>query len=300
MENRGLGGIALLLVVGIAVVFFGVFGGPGALFSDGSADTPARSGDFYAYDEAGVLTQETKDYIVAKNNSLCGQCGSQIVVACVKTTGNTTIGEYAQAMFKSWEIGDAATNNGVLLMLAIDDNDYYMLQGDGIKTSFPTGEIRVILADDMEPDFAVGDYNAAVTKTFDRIVAHFEAAYGIEVVEAPGRTVTEVSDSDIGGGGSGTGLSVSRKDIVDFGVFVVKSVMVMLTIVIVGMVIIVVATILLIVFLMRRKKKKGESFSIDDMVEPKAPPKKNVNPYSAGNAGNAGNESERSVKENEE
>lgn len=282
MENRGLGGIALLLIVGIAVVFFGVLGGPGAIFDDGGTDIPARDGSFYAYDETGVLTQQTKDYIVAKNNSLYDQCGAQVVVACVKSTGNTTIGDYAQAMFKSWAIGDSKTNNGVLILLAIEDNDYYILQGDGIKTSFPTGEIKVILADYMEPEFATGNYDAAVANTFERVIAHFEAAYGIEVVEAPSRTGTEMSNSDLGGGGSGTGISVSRKDIVDFGVFVVKSVMIMLKIVVAGMIIIVVATVLLIVFLVKRKKKKGESFSFDGMVEPKEAPKKNVNPYSPG------------------
>ena len=279
MENRGLGGIALLLIVGIAVVFFGVLGGPGSLFSDnGDGNIPSPSGNFYVYDSANVLTDTTKDYIVSKNWSLCEQCGGQVVVACINSTGNMSISEYASMLFENWQIGDSATNNGVLILLAVEDNNYYMLQGNGIKTSFPTAEIRVILADYMEPDFAAGKYDAAVKETFDRVIAHFEAAYGIEVVEATREWVS--APSDTGNGGSGTGISVSRQDIVDLGVFVVKSVMVMLKIAIAGMVIIVVATVLLIVFLVKRKKKKGEGFSIDEMVEPKAPPKENKNPYS--------------------
>ena len=279
MENRGLGGIAFLLIIGIAVVFFGVLGGPGSFFGDnGDSDIPSPSGSFYVYDSANVLTDATKDYIVSKNWSLCEQCGAQVVVACIKTTGNMPISEYASMLFENWQIGDSKTNNGVLILLAVEDNDYYMLQGNGIKSSLPSGEIKVILTNNMEPSFATGDYDTAVKETFDRVIAHFEAAYGIDVVEATREWVS--TPSDTGNGGSGTGISVSRKDITDFGVFVVKSVMVMLKIVIAGMVIIVVATVLLIVFLMKRKKKKGESFSIDEMVEPKAPPKENVNPYS--------------------
>ena len=148
MENRGLGPIAALLIIGIIVAVTGVLGGPDALFSE-EVSVPEPTDTFYVYDTAGVLSQETEDYIIAKNISLYDQCGSQMVVVCVGSTGSTSITDYAKEIFSSWGIGDSEKNNGVLLVLAIEDNDYYMLQGEGIKSSFPTSEIKLLLTDNL-------------------------------------------------------------------------------------------------------------------------------------------------------
>lgn len=301
MEQRGLGPIVALLVVGIIISMTGVFGGPGSLFGGDDVNVPEPTEAFYVYDTAGVLSQETENYIVAKNISLYDGCGAQAVIVCVGTTGATPITDFAKEIFSGWGIGDRAKNNGVLLLLAVDDNDYYMLQGEGIKSSFPSGEIKLILTESLEPGFAEGNYDAAVRETFDRIIDHYEAAYGITVVESTDRTA--LSGNHQGSGGeSSTGISISRKDIADLGMFVVKSVMTMIKIVIIGLVLIIIGTILLIVFLVRMKRKNGGRLSIGDAVADNALPKKNVNPYSSKMNVNLkeNKENDESVKEEKE
>ena len=93
------------------------------------AEVPQPNGDFYVLDLSGVLSDETKGNIILNNDLLFGACQGQIVVVTVDSTGDTDIGDYACDLFNSWGIGSAEKNNGMLILLAIQDDDYYVLQG---------------------------------------------------------------------------------------------------------------------------------------------------------------------------
>lgn len=137
--------------------------------------------DTYVYDPADVLSDDTVDHIVSLNESLSNQTGGEIIVACISTTGYTDISDYAYDMFNTWKIGDADENNGVLLLLSIDDDDYWCLQGEGLEKTISSGKIKTILSKYLEPDFVVRNYDSGVKATFDALIEEFEAAYSVSV-----------------------------------------------------------------------------------------------------------------------
>ena len=81
--------------------------------------------DFYYLDNANVLSEALEGEIFFANKLLYDACGAQIVVVTVDSTGRDAIDDYAYELFNSWGIGDAAKDNGFLLLLAIEDDDYY-------------------------------------------------------------------------------------------------------------------------------------------------------------------------------
>jgi len=126
----------------------------------------------YVYDNAGVLTDETMSHIDAMNVSLFAQTGAQILVETVDTTGDKTMEEYAIDLGNQYHVGDAERNNGVVILLALDNiaqnglvGDYWVVGGDGLASY--GNELTSLLVANMEADFAAGDYDAAVEKTFD-------------------------------------------------------------------------------------------------------------------------------------
>lgn len=137
--------------------------------------------DTYVYDEAGVLSEETKEHIINSSYDLSQQSGGEIIVACVNTTGMYDIADYAYEMFNTWKIGGKGKNNGVLLLLSIDEQDYWCLQGEGLERTLSSGKIKLILNEYLEPDFASGDYDTGVFKTYNALLGELEAAYGIDV-----------------------------------------------------------------------------------------------------------------------
>lgn len=96
----------------------------------GQARKPADTGEpstaivgtyTYVYDNAGVLTDEIMSHIDAMNVSLFAQTGAQILVETVDTTGDKTMEEYAIDLGNAYHVGDAERNNGLVILLALDN-----------------------------------------------------------------------------------------------------------------------------------------------------------------------------------
>ena len=138
---------------------------------------PEPSDDFYVLDEANVLSVDTETHIIANNDLLYEACGAQIVFVTVDTTGSTAIDDYCNDLFDAWGIGSSAENNGFLVLLAIDDDNYYALPGSGLESRLSAGDIKLMLDDDLEPDFAAKNYDAGARKLFDSLFNEISDIY---------------------------------------------------------------------------------------------------------------------------
>lgn len=143
----------------------------------------------YVMDSEGVISDDTKAYIDAMNASLFGQTGAQIAFEIIDTTGNEDIALYTEKEFDRLGVGSAERNNGVLLVLALENyyngqpgGDYYMGWGSG-WSSGEQQSLQSILWTYMEDDFAAGRYDAAVRGTFDALVDYMAEGYGVTVKE---------------------------------------------------------------------------------------------------------------------
>ena len=138
-----------------------------------------QSDSFYVADYADVITADTEQYIIEKNADLEQLCGGQIVVAAVDFLDGMDIEDYAYKLFSDWEIGDADKKNGVLLLLAIGEENYWCMQGKGLENSLTSGDIDDILWNYLEEDFAAGDYDAGVRSVFDELYDRSADIYGV-------------------------------------------------------------------------------------------------------------------------
>ena len=55
---------------------------------------------------------------------LAEACGAQIVFATVDTVGDVSMEDYCIALLNGWNVGDARKQNGFVVVLAIDDDNY--------------------------------------------------------------------------------------------------------------------------------------------------------------------------------
>lgn len=136
--------------------------------------------DFYVNDSASVLDEATEGHIILNNDALYKACGAQIVIVTVDSTGHTAIEDYAYSLFNDWGIG-SEKNNGLLLVMAIDDDDYWLLQGKGLQDYITAGDLDDLLFDDLEPDFARKDYSAGAKKLFDALFETVAQTYNLSL-----------------------------------------------------------------------------------------------------------------------
>lgn len=143
-----------------------------------AANVVSPTQDFYVYDGANVLSKETEKMILYSNDRLFADCGAQLVVVTVDTTGGEDILDYTYDLINAWGVGDAQKNNGFVLLLAIGDDNYAWMPGSGLDEAMSNGVVKPIADQYLEPDFAAKNYDAAVDKTFRQLFAVMAKACG--------------------------------------------------------------------------------------------------------------------------
>lgn len=106
-----------------------------------TASLPSLPSGQCVVDDANVLSSSTVQTITDLNAQLESSCsGAQIGVLTVDYTGNLTTEDYALQAFNTWGIGSPSENNGVLILLVMEsqeyeDGDYYLTYGDGFRNT---------------------------------------------------------------------------------------------------------------------------------------------------------------------
>ena len=135
----------------------------------------------FCYDDAAVLSDAFEQNINAANQRLSNACGAEIVIAAIKTTGSMSIQDYGTALYNNWGIGDEAKRNGFLLLLVIEDDNYYAKTGEGLDKLFPRTKLQEYFALHLEPDFAAKNYEAGAEKLFNAVYADIAGMYGVNI-----------------------------------------------------------------------------------------------------------------------
>lgn len=150
------------------------------------ADLPELPKDQCVVDDANVLSSSTVQTITDLNAQLESSCsGAQIGVLTVDYTGNLTTEDYALQAFNTWGIGSASENNGVLILLVMEsqeyeDGDYYLTYGDGFRNTTLESQASA-LAQTMEDDFVRQDYDDAVTTCARNVAQTIADIYGVSL-----------------------------------------------------------------------------------------------------------------------
>lgn len=139
------------------------------------ASVPSRPENQYVLDSAGVLSEATEQYIISENEKLFNESGAEIVIVAVDFLGGEEIDDYVYDMFNAWGIGSKERNNGILLVLAIGEDDYYTQAGYGIEEYFNGTKMQSLADDYLEEDFAAGDYESGVKKFFNAAISELKA-----------------------------------------------------------------------------------------------------------------------------
>lgn len=183
-EKRSVAAIVMVLAIAVGILL-----GQARKPDDMGAPSTSVVGTYtYVYDYEGVLSDATMKHIDAMNESLFAQTGAQIMVVTVDSTGGTHIVDYAANLGNQYGVGSAERDNGLVMVLALEDytpsglkGDYGVAGGDGLYSYGE--ELTDLLYGYMEADFAAGDYDAGVLRTFDAYIDWFEDFYGVTVRE---------------------------------------------------------------------------------------------------------------------
>ena len=132
----------------------------------------------YVTDRAGVLSLRQEERLEQLLRRVETTSGTEIIVVTVSSIGeyegteNATIEAFATALFNRWGIGNAPRNDGVLLLVAVDDRKARIELGAGYPPS-RDADAAAIMRDTIVPRFRGGDYAGGITAGTRAIVRDF-------------------------------------------------------------------------------------------------------------------------------
>jgi uncharacterized protein len=100
---------------------------------------------------------------------------NQVAIVIINSLEDYPIEEYANKLFRDWQIGNKKTNNGVLILVAMQDRQFRVEVGYGLEGAIPDITANHILNEDIKPNFRSEKYYEGLSQAAHHIM---EAAAG--------------------------------------------------------------------------------------------------------------------------
>ncbi|MGJ8760044.1 MAG: TPM domain-containing protein [Polaribacter sp.] len=121
------------------------------------------------YDYTSLLTESQKTSLESKLVRYSDTTSTQIVVAIITSTEGENINYLAANWGEKWGIGDAKKDNGVLMLLALNDRRIAIQAGKGTEHLLTDFQAKRIIERVIIPEFKRGDYYSGLDKGSDYI-----------------------------------------------------------------------------------------------------------------------------------
>ncbi len=147
--------VALALAAGLATAF-------------AELTYPALTGR--VVDAAHILDPATVAALEARLAAQEAKTTDQVVVATVPSLQGTSVEDYANRLFRAWQIGQKTKNNGVLLLVAPNERKVRIEAGYGLEGILTDAVSSLIIRNAIVPSFKAGDMAGGVRKGTDAVL----------------------------------------------------------------------------------------------------------------------------------
>jgi uncharacterized protein len=109
-------------------------------------------------DFTGILNSSEQQSLENKLVTFNDTTSIQIAVVILHTLDGYPPADYSFELAKRWGIGQKETNNGVLLLVSLDERKMFIATGYGMEGIMPDALCRRIIENDIRPFFREGKY----------------------------------------------------------------------------------------------------------------------------------------------
>jgi uncharacterized protein len=121
-------------------------------------------------DFAGVLKPEEVTAIQDRIKQSREKDSAKLAVVVLSSLEGGQIDDFANKLFRKWGVGDRGKNNGILLLVAIQDRKARIEVGYGMEPILPDALAGRVLDEQLFPAFKQGHYGQGLTQAVNRIL----------------------------------------------------------------------------------------------------------------------------------
>lgn len=129
------------------------------------------------YDYAGLLKADQATQLEQKLINYFDSTGNQIVVVIVQTIDGADIGILTPEWGHKWGVGGKQNDNGVFILLAVDEHKIYIAPGYGLEHILTAGVNGEIIRNNIIPHFKEGDFYAGLDDGTNQLISLFSGTY---------------------------------------------------------------------------------------------------------------------------
>lgn len=135
-----------------------------------SAQTfPALTGP--VVDGANVIPDDVEARLSQKLTAIKAQSQRQLQVVTVASLEGYDITDYANRLFRSWQLGDKSRNDGVLLLVAPSERRVRIEVGYGMEPIITDGFSFLVINKIITPKFKAGDLPGGIEAGTDALIS---------------------------------------------------------------------------------------------------------------------------------
>lgn len=115
-------------------------------------------------DNANLISPQLRSQLSAQLVSLEKKTGDQIVIATITSLNGYDIETYANTLFRRWQLGQKEMNNGILLLVSLNDRSVRIEVGYGLEGTLTDALSSIIINTMMVPNFRDGNYEKGIAE----------------------------------------------------------------------------------------------------------------------------------------
>lgn len=139
-----------------------------------AAGDPPPAPDHWVTDVAGLLSPGTRAALEQRLDGYSKETGHQVVVWIGKTTAGVPIEDWAERAFQAWKVGRQGLDDGLLLVLFVEDRRMRIEVGYGLEPVVPDAIASRIIREVLAPGLREGRADAAVSSAIDALISAIE------------------------------------------------------------------------------------------------------------------------------
>jgi len=113
-------------------------------------------------DNAGLLSQASENELEAYLTELESVSGIQVALLTIPSLSGENLETYSLQVAEEWRLGDKKGDNGVLLLIALDEREIRIEVGYGLESVLTDAKSGFIIRDFIVPEFRKGNYSGGI------------------------------------------------------------------------------------------------------------------------------------------
>lgn len=119
-------------------------------------------------DFAGILTPAERAALESRVAELQRKTGAQFAVVTLKSLEGGQVQDFTNKLFAKWGVGEKGKNNGIMLLVAIEDRKFWMEVGYGLEPILPDALAGRVLDEKLVPAFKQQRYGDGLAQAVNR------------------------------------------------------------------------------------------------------------------------------------